>query len=55
MVLAALGERESPGELTPEEKSQARRQASGVWFRAILAGIAATLLVWGLSLFNRFW
>ena len=55
MVLAALGEREPPGELTPEEKKQARRQARGVWLRAILAGIAATVLVWVLSLFNRVW
>ena len=49
MVLAALGEREPPGELTPEEKRQAKRQAFGVWWRSIIAGIAATVVIWLLA------
>ena len=48
MVLAALGEREQPGEMTAEEKAQARRQAFGVWWKSILAGILATALIWTL-------
>lgn len=46
MVLAALGEREPPGEMTPEEKRQAKRQAFTVWWRSILAGVAATVVIW---------
>ena len=46
MVLAALGEREPPGELTLEEKRQAKRQAFGVWWRSILTGVVATVVSW---------
>ena len=48
MVLAALGQREQPGEPTAEEKRQARTQATGVWIRSILVGLVTTAIVWWL-------
>jgi hypothetical protein len=48
VVLAALGQREQPGEPTAAEKAQARRQAIGVGVRSISVGIAATAIVWWL-------
>ena len=48
MVLAALGQREQPGEPTLDEKRQARRQATGVWIRSILVGVVTTALLWWL-------
>jgi hypothetical protein len=48
VVLAALGQREQPGEPTEEEKRQARKQATGVWIRSILVGVVATAIVWWL-------
>jgi formate/nitrite transporter FocA (FNT family) len=45
VVLAALGQREQPGEPTVEEKRQARKQAMRVWIRSISAGIVMTVIV----------
>ena len=45
-MLAALGEREQPGEMTAEEKARARRQAFSVWWKSILTGVLATVVIW---------
>lgn len=45
-MLAALGEREQPGEMTAAEKAQARKQAFSVWWKSILAGVLATVVIW---------
>lgn len=45
-MLAALGQREQPGEMTAEDKTQARRQARGVWTRSISVGVVTTAIVW---------
>lgn len=46
MVLAALGEREPKGPMSDAEKSQARRQATGVWIRSITTGVVVAAVVW---------
>jgi hypothetical protein len=52
VIRAALGERETDSgtiKVRPEEATQARRQALGVWAKSIVTGLLCAAIVWYLA------